>query len=574
VPGSALIFALCGVLALSPVGAATYVQGALGQVHDSKRDISITLPSTQIAGDLNVVFVAWHDTQRHVISVTDTHRNLYVRAGELVRANDAQVAYYALGIAHAVRGSNTVIVQFDAPVSIADVRIAEYHGIDAKQPLDGLGSESLMTLNADDLLIASAFGGTARGPGPGYTQRLMDSQGLLEDATVSVRERFRASILAQADSDFLIQLIAFRAPRSRPLEEPYPHSTVLAHLRWDLSTVLSHRRGIGSDIWPTTWAADGNLYTAFGDGGGFDGTERSKATGRVSLGFARIEGAPSEHSAADLKAHNVWGQAPRFAEHQASFGGKVDDLISAGGVLYAQGALWTAANCACPDPVLHDGDNPNERSLAWSSDLGRSWQISPWGGPRSLGSTLQFGPDYAGAFDASHLYFYYQKDVNTDARDIYLRRALVQDLKSNPARSGYFEWFTGTDRTGSALWSTDAERAQPVFVDMHTPNGTWAGPSVVFDAPLGRYLAAVWHGNRLGEIGFFEASAPWGPWATIAYYEDWGGFNETAGEMTGFNFPAKWMSADGKTLWAVFSGENHGGENEFDSFNLARAILE
>jgi hypothetical protein len=297
VPGSALTFALCGVLALSPVCAATYVQGALGQAHDAKRDISITMPSTQIAGDLNVVFVAWRDTQRHVISVTDTHHNLYVRAGELARATEAQVAYYAMGIAQAVRGSNTVIVQFDAPVSIADVRIAEYHGIDAEHPLDGLAnsdasaparSESLKTLNADDLLIAGAFGGTARGPGPGYTQRLMDSEGLLEDATVSVRERFRASILAQTDNDFLIQLIAFRAPRSQPLAEPYPHSTALPHLRWDLSTVLSHRRGIGSDIWPTTWAADGNLYAAFGDGGGFDGTERSKATGRVSLGFARI----------------------------------------------------------------------------------------------------------------------------------------------------------------------------------------------------------------------------------------------------------------------------------------------
>jgi hypothetical protein len=223
---------------------------------------------------------------------------------------------------------------------------------------------------------------------------------------------------------------------------------------------------------------------------------------------------------------------------------------------------------------LKNDDNPRERSLAWSSDLGRTWQLSSWAGPRSLGSTLQFGPDYAGAFDPMHVYFYYQKDVTSDARDIYLRRALVSEMKTDPATPEHFEWFAGTDAKGAPLWSYDAERAQSVFFDASTPNGVWAGPSVVFDAPLKRYLAAVWHGNRLGEIGFFEATAPWGPWATIAYYEDWGGFNERAGETTGFNFPAKWMSADGKTLWAVFSGENHGGDNEFDSFNLVRAMIQ
>jgi len=44
----------------------------------------------------------------------------------------------------------------------------------------------------------------------------------------------------------------------------------------------------GSDMWPITWAADGNLYTCYGDGGGFGGTD---TLGRVSFGVARVEGA-------------------------------------------------------------------------------------------------------------------------------------------------------------------------------------------------------------------------------------------------------------------------------------------
>jgi hypothetical protein len=108
---------------------------------------------------------------------------------------------------------------------------------------------------------------------------------------------------------------------------------------------------------------------------------------------------------------------------------------------------------------------------------------------------------------------------------------------------------------------------------INTEPGTFAVASVVYDAPLGRYLLAAWHGLATGQIGFFEGPAPWGPWATVAYYEDWEGLNETAGEATGLSVPTKWISPDGRTLWAVFSGVNNGADNEFDSLNLVRGTL-
>jgi hypothetical protein len=115
--------------------------------------------------------------------------------------------------------------------------------------------------------------------------------------------------------------------------------------------------------------------------------------------------------------------------------------------------------------------------------------------------------------------------------------------------------------------------AKAVFSDPNIRPGTFAAASVVYDAPLGRYLLAAWHGPATGEIGFFEGQTPWGPWATLAYYDDWGGLNETAGEATGLSLPTKWISSDGKTLWAVFSGMNNGADNEFDSLNLVRGTL-
>jgi hypothetical protein len=71
-----------------------------------------------------------------------------------------------------------------------------------------------------------------------------------------------------------------------------------------------------------------------------------------------------------------------------------------------------------------------------------------------------------------------------------------------------------------------------------------------------------------GQLGFFEAPQPWGPWATIAYYDDLGGLNEVVGEALGLAFPSKWISADGRSMWAVFSGTGL-----YDSFNVAHATL-
>src|SRR5580704_12183304 len=70
---------------------------------------------------------------------------------------------------------------------------------------------------------------------------------------------------------------------------PYPQSDLIQGMAWHWETYTN--AGIGSDLWPVTWGPDDNLYTAWGDGGGFGGGDHD---GRVAMGFARIEGTP-EH---------------------------------------------------------------------------------------------------------------------------------------------------------------------------------------------------------------------------------------------------------------------------------------
>ena len=63
-----------------------------------------------------------------------------------------------------------------------------------------------------------------------------------------------------------------------------------------------------------------------------------------------------------------------------------------------------------------------------------------------------------------------------------------------------------------------------------------------------------------GGLGIYDATEPWGEWTTVFYTTKWDvGPGETS------SFPTKWMSSDGKTLFLLFSGDDH--------FSLRKAIL-
>jgi hypothetical protein len=344
---------------------------------------------------------------------------------------------------------------------------------------------------------------------------------------------------------------------------PYPYSHYITQVTWDFSGLESLRRAHGSDIWPCAWATDGDLYCAWGDGGGFDGD--SNTAGRVSLGFARVSGAPSLDDPDSFAGRNVWGDAPQYAQEQATFGGKVHALISVGGTLYGYAGLWTEDNT--PNPVHHSGRGPLN-TLVWSADLGRSWQRVPWENDR-LGGFLSFGQDNAGAID-SYIYIYYMRPG--DDNNVYLQRVPQSSLTADPNVAGIYEYLTGVDKHGNPVsWSFNEADAGPIFTD---PKG--ASAEVVYNAPLRRYLLTAAHNPKrtmetdsAGQVGLFEGKNPWGPWSTVGYYDNWGHLGQDSfGDFLGLRFPAKWISSDGKTLWAVFSSLG-----KYDSFNLVKATL-
>ncbi len=336
-------------------------------------------------------------------------------------------------------------------------------------------------------------------------------------------------------------------------EPPYPPSQTITAMTWHWDTYKT--AAIGSDLWPVTWGPDDHLYLAWGDGGGFGGSD---SDGRVSLGFARIEGRPE-----NFRGFNINGG--KHAARPASFPkeGKT------GALLFDQGVLYATIN-------LQDGKWPDvNHVLAWSSNNAASWIKNDWLFARGQDTFepakfLNFGKNDSGvpASLSGYIYLYgVKQDPQRQGNEsLYLVRARRERIRRRDA----FEFFSGLDIHGQPAWNPQFNLAQPVFNDT---NGV-APAGMVYDPGLKLFLLTAFH-NGPGQLGAFEARHPWGPWSTVAYYAAWGGMG-MAGEGLSCEFPQKWMSADGATLWAIFSVYGEGakeGIKAHDRFNLIKVTL-
>ena len=153
---------------------------------------------------------------------------------------------------------------------------------------------------------------------------------------------------------------------------PYPASTVVRAVNWAPSSQIV-RRAEGSDNWPITWGRDDKLYTAYGDGWGFE----PKTERKLSLGFATVAGDPGSPIGVNVRSSS----GERHGDGRA--GEKSSGMLSVGGTLYM---------------LVRNARNAR---LAWSADRASTWTWSEWTFDTSFGhpAFLNFGKDYAGARD-------------------------------------------------------------------------------------------------------------------------------------------------------------------------------
>jgi len=313
------------------------------------------------------------------------------------------------------------------------------------------------------------------------------------------------------------------------------------------------------DMWPLTWAADGNLYGGAGDNSG------------SPMNFWRISGAPIWSLIVELVDHlpmdpAIYCQKPNV---DRKMGIKPASLLSVDGVLY-----FAVEN--------HNyGDNPQfnrqHNINAWiitSTDFGKTWnrKVTPedfFTGRLASPHFLQFGQDYSGARD-EYVYAYFPaaddgQSYWENGDYILLGRVPKDRILVREA----WEFYTGTHKSGAPIWQKNDKLAEPIFRYYHMTGEN----HVSYNKGIARYLMGNYgfmdeNGNPRpyhqhwpesvspSQLTLYEAPEPWGPWSLFYQDDNWGTYGDYQP-----SFPTKWMSEDGKTLWMVSAGS-------FDDYNF------
>jgi IPT/TIG domain len=224
VQGFAILSLSVGLLVVPQVSAGVNFVQMNYQTTASASSLATAYLSAQTAGDLNIVVVGWNDTTSAVTSVKDTKGNTYAIAiGPTAGMALTQSIYYARNI---VSGGNTVTVTFSKAAAYPDLRVLEYSGMDAANPLDVTAAAVGNSLTAtsgpapatslNELIFGAGmtFGGYSAA-GSGFTKRVITNYGdIVEDATVLSMGSYSATASLDASAPWVMQLAAFRGQSS------------------------------------------------------------------------------------------------------------------------------------------------------------------------------------------------------------------------------------------------------------------------------------------------------------------------------------------------------------------------
>jgi CubicO group peptidase (beta-lactamase class C family) len=322
---------------------------------------------------------------------------------------------------------------------------------------------------------------------------------------------------------FLGLVAAAVNPVRAQIRPPYPPSPVIESIRWAPVESIQ-RSGSDCDNLPSAWADDGDLYITMGDCRGFYPLREQK----IGFQFGKIVGPPDNF-------HGINIPSAGEGMGQGAQGKKGSGLLMVDGVLY----------------VL--ARNAGNSQLGWSTDHARSWAWSDWKFTTSFGHAtfLDFGQNYAGARD-NYVYIYSpdSDSAYTPVAGVVLARVPKNRVRDRSA----YEFFRSLDSAGHPLWTKDIAQRGQVF--RNPPAGCYR-THVTYNPALKRYfLNQILIGNDYsrfqGGFGVYDAPEPWGPWTTAYFTPMW-----DTGPGENQHFPPKWMSADGKTMYLIFSNNDH-----------------
>lgn len=361
------------------------------------------------------------------------------------------------------------------------------------------------------------------------------------------------ALLLGGVATLIVALVAFYLNQNRETTMIVPEtSTFFAVASVEEKSTLNTESD--GDLWPTAWADDGYLYSANGDGKGFNlGSEWA------DIVVNQIHGDPESgisgfRMSTGYPVGQIWNDP-------ALYNRKPTGMVAVGNDLYlaVQDLRHSPSNMAFNDAP--------SATIIKSTDQGRSWT---WDTSAPMFDDYQFTTvmflDYGkgGADNTFDEYIYaYGLDNNwrdsftdtvEDPTQLYLARMPrdgIQDLAT-------WEFYSG-DLAGNAQWTTNMRARKPVLQDdrrVYVDTFDGVAPkdmtvisqgSIVYNKPLNRYIYTSWTEYT---FEFYESPTPWGPWR-IFLSKDFGSYPWYQSINGGYGtvILPKYTSSDGQTMW-------------------------
>jgi hypothetical protein len=412
--------------------------------------------------------------------------------------------------------------------------------------------------------------------------------------TRKIFARSAITLTALALSPFATAADGFIWPSTVPADCPFPQSPTLKGIYF---TGKHSDYKCGDTFYPS-WASDGNLYSPWTDGttDGVHSSSADKPERGASTGHAVMIGD-------DPLQLIITNTSPPKEAWAKPYKGRYPS-----GSLVHNGIWYYGTYCLGPSGSLeHRGVKWNWPNLGpipgfqISRDLGKTWEASPLtpdkplfpepakylgpvkiGAPKfvDFGKNMEHSPDgkaYLLAMGAEEndphprpcikpgppgTPFEPNPECTDDfkhanlswisADQTYLARVTPSPETINDIKA--YEFFAGNDANGKPIWTSDFAKIKPLI----EWNNHMGCVTATYVPGLKKYLMCVTDGwPTVAKMNSYilEADAITGPWRMVTYLKDFG-------EQAYFlNFPSKFISPDGKSLWLCYSANFSGGWN-------------
>ena len=383
-------------------------------------------------------------------------------------------------------------------------------------------------------------------------------------------------------------------PSEIPADCPFPRSSTLAGIHF---TGKHSDYRCGDTFYPS-WASDGNLYSPWTDGvtdgvksGSGDKLKRGATTGHAVMKGEdplhleiKNTSPPKEawakpyrgrYPCGSLVHNGIWYYGTYClgpganVEHQG-FKWNWPNLGPMPGFQISRdlGKTWEASPLSpekplFPEPAKHLG--PVKMGAPKFVDFGKNMEHSPDGPayllgmgaegndphprpcvkPGSSGTPFEPNPGCADDFDHANLSW-------ISADQTYLARVTPSPETINDINA--YEFFAGNDANGKPVWTSDFAKIKPLI----EWNNHMGCVTATYVPGLKKYLMCITDGwPTVAKMNSYilEADAITGPWRMVTYMK---GFGEQAYFL---NFPSKFISPDGKSLWLCYSANFSPGWN-------------